>query len=110
MDFLKFIQDYYYLVILILFIIILSLELLILLIKKKDPSVLSGINSILPSLVQQAEVQFGAGNGDAKFLFVCNSVRDYLSSVFNIQNFDSYKNYVKSKVEEILSCPQKKEV
>lgn len=109
MDILIFIEQYYYLVLLALFIIILSLELLILFVKKKDPSVLSGINSILPSLIKQAEDKYGSGTGPIKFQYVIVAVKDYLHNVFNIQNVNTYEKYIINKVDEILSTPHKKE-
>ena len=105
---LDFLKEYYYLILLCLFVVILLLQLLILLIKKKDPSIISNISAILPSLVKDAEAAFGSGHGAEKLEYVFQMVRDYIANVYDRTDFSSYKSYVKARVEEILSTPQKK--
>ena len=107
-NFINFLKEYYYLIFLILAFLVLVLELIILLIRKKDPSVLSGINSVLPEFITEAEKKYGAGNGDHKLNFVFRLTYDYLLRVFNIKDPSAYTNYIRKVVESILSTPTKK--
>lgn len=63
------------------------------------------ILSFLPKFIHEAEVLFGAGNGQAKLDFVLNKA--HISCLENSIPF--FKDVIVAKVEEILATPEKKE-
>lgn len=61
----------------------------------------------LPVVIDAAEKKFGAGHGEEKLKFVI----DYFTWEFSENGLifgDSYKEFIKYSVEQILSTPQKK--
>lgn len=61
----------------------------------------------LPTVIKEAEMVIGPGNGEKKLQFVI----DYFTWSFDQEGLklgDSYIRFIKAAVEQILSTPQKK--
>lgn len=108
MDFLQFIKDYYYLMVLILAIIILIIELILSYRVKPNQNILSFIDKIVPEFIIEAEQKYGASHGNEKLTFCVGLISSALVRVFNIKDISTYDAYIKARIEETLSTPQKK--
>lgn len=83
------------------------------LIRKKPVKVVDTLQQIilrlLPGLINQAEIQFGCGNGSAKLQFVLDLLQSVLKQMgYGGETIQSYLRFAKDQVEVILSTPQKK--
>ena len=107
-DFLAFIKEYYYLILLFLILVVLVLEIIISKMNIKNPSILSAIDKVVPEFILAAEDRFS--DGKAKLNYVILNTEDYIRSLFDVKNVHQYEKYIKTLIETILSCPQKKGV
>lgn len=94
-------------------VLLLVVSTLIIIFKKRSKVILDRDDVLidLPSIINEAEEKFGAGNGEEKLQFVVRKWTDYICSsrgctVKEIP--DSLFNFVISTIEEILSTPTKK--
>lgn len=81
--------------------------------RKKPVKVVDTLQQIilrlLPGLINQAEIQFGCGNGSAKLQFVLDLLQSVLTEMgYGGETIQSYLPFAKDQVEVILSTPQKK--
>lgn len=81
----------------------------------KRPKVLNTVlelaNAFVPTAINEAEGNFGAGNGAAKLNYATKLVLDYITYRFNLtqREADKYVGAIQAEIEKILSTPQKKE-
>lgn len=97
--------------------VVVILEAVLIVLNRRKPvkvvdSILSDIRDVLPSLIVAAEESYknGQQQGEHKLLMVLELVHNYLRLKygFTTEQVIEYDDYIKSKVEAILTCPQKK--
>lgn len=98
-------------------IFLLVLSFFLLLLKKKakiviDDKVLASLFREIPVWISEAEDIYSSGNGENKFLFVCNKALQYIADSLSISIKEipgSLILEIKEMIEDVLSTPIKKE-
>lgn len=85
----------------------------LMLIRKKPVKVVETLSTLicrlLPGLINEAEIKFGAGHGAAKLQNVIDNLVRILSECgYGDEAISSYLPWAKGQVEVILSTPKKK--
>lgn len=85
----------------------------LMLIRKKPVKIVDTIQQVilrlLPGLINQAEINFGAGNGSAKKKFVLDLLHTLLKELgYGDEVISQYNVFASDQVEVILSTPKKK--
>lgn len=98
-----------------IFLLVLSFVLLFLKKKAKivvDDKVLGYMFREIPIWIKEAEDLYSSGNGENKFLYVCNKALQYIADSLSISIKDipgSMVLEIKDMIEDVLSTPIKKE-
>lgn len=82
-------------------------------VRKRPTKVIDTIQTLivrlLPGLINQAEIDFGSGNGSAKKNFVLDHLHELLLEFgYSDEVVSQYKTFASDQVEVILSTPKKK--
>lgn len=110
---LEFLASHYKLIVLCIVVIF---EVVLICLNRRKPvkvvdAITTTIQDVLPSLILVAEQSFrGQQQGANKLMMVLELVHNYLRSKygFSTEQVLEYDDYIKNKIEAILSTPQKK--